>query len=173
MSTRYGRTGGQGSADQAERKDEGWQSRQGGRQSHPEGRHGESGAGRAGSNSRASEPPPGTNTQGELAGIRSASEKVLEADLHPTDGQPADSASGTDQPVRMGGPLGPDPRHPHLPEGIQTSDTQGSGAGGFDRGVNAKSIGEVHQGARPEDDNDATFPGEPGVIALPPPKARP
>jgi hypothetical protein len=85
-------------------------------------------------------------------------------------GQPApESESGTDQPVRMGGPLGADPRHPHLPEGAQNSESQGSGAGGFDRGVNAKGIGEVHQGARPEDDRDASLPGEPDVIALPPP----
>ena len=51
----------------------------------------------------------------------------------------------------MDGPLGSDPEHPHLPEGAQDTDTRGTGAGGFDRGVNAKVVGAVHQGAREED----------------------
>jgi hypothetical protein len=54
----------------------------------------------------------------------------------------------------MGGPLGPDPTDPHLPEGAQNPDTQGSGAGGFDRGVNATNVGAVHQGVRPEEHDD-------------------
>jgi hypothetical protein len=58
--------------------------------------------------------------------------------------------AGTDQPPRMGGPLGPDPDHPHLPEGAQSGVTRGSGAGGFDRGVDASTIGAVHQGVREE-----------------------
>jgi hypothetical protein len=51
----------------------------------------------------------------------------------------------------MGGPLGANPDNPHLPEGAQDAETRGTGAGGFDRGVNAKVIGAVHQGAREED----------------------
>ena len=51
----------------------------------------------------------------------------------------------------MGGPLGPDPKDPHLPEGAQDNDAKGTGAGGFDIGVDATNVGAVHQGARPED----------------------
>jgi hypothetical protein len=51
----------------------------------------------------------------------------------------------------MGGPLGPDPERPHLPEGAQDNETQGTGAGGFDVGVNAQNVGAVHQGVKPED----------------------
>jgi hypothetical protein len=58
--------------------------------------------------------------------------------------------AGTDQPPRMGGPLGPDPENPHLPEGAQDNETQGTGAGGFDVGVNAQNVGAVHQGVREE-----------------------
>lgn len=158
--TRYGHSGtGGGRQDQGERKDEGWESRQGGRQSHPRGTKGEPQPANPDNDDRRSQPPPGTNTQGNLAGIGDASDRV--ATEHEQDGWPdADTnaggrsrdmrARGTDQPPRMGGPLGPDPQHPHLPEGAQDSDDRGTGAGGFDVGVDAKNVGTVHQGARPE-----------------------
>jgi hypothetical protein len=166
--TRYRHTSRSGgSQDQRERKDEGWESRQGGPQHHDQGEH----------SHRDPRPPEpdrggklgGTNTQGGLGGIAEASraseERLLVEETEPLDLE-ADvpEGAGTDQPPRMGGPLGPDPRHPHLPEGAQNSDTRGTGAGGFDRGVDAKVIGEVHQGARPEDPSRASEPGEPGAV---------
>jgi hypothetical protein len=128
--TRYGRSGpSAGTQDQGERKDEGWQSRQGGRQSRPEGH----------------DPKRGVPSAAGDANAPRAEAPGAEA---------PDSPSGTDQPPRMGGPLGPDPDDPHLPEGAQNNDTRGSGAGGFDRGVDATNIGAVHQGVRPEDSPD-------------------
>lgn len=162
--TRYGHSNvGGGTQDQGERKDEGWESRQGGDESRQPGRRGDGGreAGRA--DDRDSSPPPGTNTQGELAGIGDASRETREElermwqrgfpsdDGDRTGTEDATPASGTDQPRRMGGPLGPDPTNPHLPEGAQNPDTQGTGAGGFDRGVNATQVGAVHQGVKVED----------------------
>ena len=166
--TRYGHTGvGGGNQDQGERKDEGWTSRQGGHESRNPGSKGEpeeARAKRAGDSSREHPlPPPGTNTQGELAGIGEASEHVAdELDRESNQATDQDGGStrardergaGTDQPPRMGGPLGPDPEHPHLPEGVQDTETRGTGAGGFDIGVNAKVVGAVHQGAREEDES--------------------
>lgn len=166
MSSRYGRSdAGGGTQDQGERKDEGWESRHGGRQSNDSGRRGEPEGEPRRSDSL---PPPGTNTQGELAGIgEAAAESAGRLDEAEAEGRADPGASGTDQPPRMGGPLGPDPERPHLPEGLQTSDTRGTGAGGFDRGVDAKRIGEVHQGVREEDPDAATTPGEPGVTTGP------
>ena|SRR5829696_4038193 len=148
--TRYGHGhAGGGTQDQGERKDEGWQSRQGGSQARERGSVGEPRPSDGPRGDHRDEPPSqGTNTQGELAGVSEASRRTLEEER----GQPDEAASsGTDQPPRMGGPLGPDPKHPHLPEGAQDADTRGSGAGGFDRGVNAKVVGAVHQGSKPED----------------------
>lgn len=105
-------------------------------------------------------PAPATNTQGELAGIGDAAEKSaerLEEQREPIDDSEdvahgADAAgAGTNQPPRMGGPFGPDPKNPHLPEGAQDGQSRGTGAGGFDRGVDATTVGAVHQGAKPED----------------------
>jgi hypothetical protein len=169
--SRYGHTNvSGGSQNRRERKDAGWESRQGGSQSRPEGTTREPRTGDQAARDDGRTPPPqGTNTQGELAGIGTASDRSFE-ELQRDDGSaPADArseaeATGTDQPPRMGGPLGPDPkRRPHLPEGAQDADTRGSGAGGFDRGVNAKVVGAVHQGARPEGPDDAVEPErEPG-----------
>jgi hypothetical protein len=162
--TRYGHAGvGGGDQDQAERKDEGWERRQGGDQSRePGGRH-EPAAEQPGDAADVRKPALGTNTQGELAGIGEASRdsaERLEAEASDDrEGQAAgrrDPGAGTDQPPRMGGPLGPDEDEPHLPEGAQTTETRGTGAGGFDRGVNAKVVGAVHQGAREEDPDAAT-----------------
>ena len=163
--TRYGHAPVGGGHDQGERKDEGWQSRQGGQQSAPEGRRGEPEVVQPGEPADViSLPPPGTNTQGELAGIGRAAEESaerLERQREPEEdddqaGRGRDRearGAGTDQPPRMGGPLGPDPRHPHLPEGAQDGQSRGTGAGGFDRGVDASTIGAVHQGVKPEDDS--------------------
>ncbi|HET9851606.1 MAG TPA: hypothetical protein VFP56_03755 [Candidatus Limnocylindrales bacterium] len=171
MSTRYGHSNvSGGNQDQGERKDEGWESRQGGGQSREPGRSGEPQPGETPGEHRESLPPPGTNTQGELAGIREASAETLR-ELPPRwrEGEPAEEVrdgeasghtdeagqpAGTDQPPRMGGPLGPDRNDPHLPEGAQSNDDKGTGAGGFDRGVDATNIGAVHQGARPEEPAD-------------------
>ena len=143
--TRYGHSNvGGGNQDQGERKDEGWTSRQGGSESNRPGRKGEPEPRDVPGNERDSQPPRGTNTQGDLAGIREASDEAL-AERDPG---PDASPSGTDQPPRMGGPLGPDPKNPHLPEGAQDNDEKGTGAGGFDRGVDATNVGAVHQGAR-------------------------
>jgi hypothetical protein len=173
--TRYDHTNASGgSQDQGERKDEGWTSRQGGRQSRDPGRKGPARPSDAPGDESRTLPPPGTNTQGELAGIGEAAERSaarLERDQHveregdqrgegtndtgaepPTTVRERDlRGAGTDQPPRMGGPLGPDADDPHLPEGAQDSNTRGSGAGGFDRGVDAKNIGAVHQGVRVEE----------------------
>ena len=78
--TRYshGNTSG-GSQDQGERKDEGWESRQGGRQSHDPGVRGAepaTAADRAGGGADRGGKSGGTNTQGDLKGIREASERV-------------------------------------------------------------------------------------------------
>jgi hypothetical protein len=160
--TRYGHSSvGGGDQDRAERKDDGWRSRQGGDQSREPGHRGEERADQPGQGDRASQPPPGTNTQGELAGIGEASERS--AARIGSEPEPAGASTetnvrdrdargaGTDQPPRMGGPLGPDPHNPHLPDGAQDGESRGSGAGGFDVGVNAKVVGAVHQGAREED----------------------
>jgi hypothetical protein len=145
--TRYGRSGpSAGTQDQGERKDQGWESRQGGRQSRAG--DGDSVLGHDDTRGRRqrSRPPLGTNTQG-LAGIAAASDDTREqlAEMwqrgfgSDEDGEaPAaeahDSASvGTDQPPRMSGPLGPDPDH---------------------RGVDASAIGAVHQGVKKEDTPD-------------------
>src|SRR5829696_6588109 len=147
--TRYDHTSTSGGdQDQGERKDEGWQSRRGGPQSREPGRRHEPRARERPGQERDSLPPPGTNAQGGLAGIGEASAESL--DRLQAAGEHPGGPSGTDQPPRMGGPLGPDPKNPHLPEGVQDSDTRGSGAGGFDRGVDAKRIGQVHQGVREE-----------------------
>jgi hypothetical protein len=164
MSTRYGHSSVGGSQDQGERKDEGWESRQGGDQSSGQGRQDEPEVAQPGEpNDVIQLPPPGTNTQGDLAGIGRAAEESarrLEQQREPDDTDAGDaqansgegdrSGAGRDQPVRMGGPLGPDPEHPHLPEGAQDGQSRGTGAGGFDRGVDASTIGAVHQGAKPE-----------------------
>ena len=163
--TRYGHSSvGGGNQDQAERKDEGWERRQGGDQSREPGSRGEAAAeepGR-GDDREGRLTPSGTNTQGGLAGIGDASERS-EARLDSKEDAPGDvntgrdprerdtRGAGTDQPPRMGGPLGPDPDRPHLPEGAQDAESRGTGAGGFDVGVNAKVVGAVHQGARVED----------------------
>lgn len=161
--TRYGHSNvGGGNQDQAERKDEGWQSRQGGDESAPEGRRGDAQPqGDRPDRSPTGAPPQGTNTQGELAGIGEASRDVAAEEARGGDAARDDSGvgirerdargAGTDQPPRMGGPLGPDAGDPHLPEGAQNSDNRGSGAGGFDQGVNAKVVGAVHQGVKEED----------------------
>lgn len=148
--TRYGHSNvGGGNQDQGERKDEGWESRQGGSQSRGSG-HDPKPRDVAGADDRTSTPPPGTNTQGELAGIGAAGRETAgQRDRDPEE-QPA--RSGTDQPPRMGGPLGSDPKHPHLPGGAQDNDEKGTGAGGFDRGVDATNVGAVHQGARPDEE---------------------
>jgi hypothetical protein len=150
--TRYGHSNvGGGNQDQGERKDEGWESRQGGSQSR------ESGSDPVprdvAGQERQTTPPPGTNTQGELAGIGEASADTRDElagmmERAFPDDEKRDAAAGTDQPPRMGGPLGPDPKNPHLPEGDQDNDEKGTGAGGFDRGVDATNVGAVHQGAR-------------------------
>jgi hypothetical protein len=157
--TRYGHTNvGGGDQDQPERKDAGWERRQGGSQSRRPGRRGsrEEHAADKGNPS----PPPGTNTQGELAGIGDAADHS-EAGLRASSSPPPEASTGirardlrgagTDQPPRMAGPLGADADNPHLPEGAQDADMRGTGAGDFDRGVNAKVIGAVHQGVRPEE----------------------
>ncbi len=160
--TRYGHSSvGGGDQDQAERKDQGWTSRQGGDQSADPGRRGEERPRDADPGvDRRPPPPQGTNTQGELAGIREASTAAAaslerEVEAPPTAEQGVRErdmrGAGTDQPPRMGGPLGPDPERPHLPEGAQDNETQGTGAGGFDVGVNAQNVGAVHQGVKPED----------------------
>jgi hypothetical protein len=111
-------------------------------------------------------PPPGTNTQGELGGIGRAAEESaerLEQEREPDDAADAGATirdrdlrgAGTDQPPRMAGPLGADPLDPHLPEGAQDGPSRGSGARGFDRGVDASTVGAVHQGVKPEDDSAA------------------
>jgi hypothetical protein len=160
--TRYGHSNvGGGNQDQPERKDAGWERRQGGDQSREPGR-GEVEA-RVDRDDR-SQPPPGTNTQGELAGIGEAAaasaarlDEQAPVSEATTGVRERDVAgAGTDQPRRMGGPLGGDPEHPHLPEGAQDNDNRGSGAGGFDRGVDAKNVGAVHQGVREEDDSAGT-----------------
>jgi hypothetical protein len=164
--TRYGHSSvGGGDQDQAERKDEGWERRQGGDESREPGSRGEpvAEAPRGSDDREGGLPPPGTNTQGELAGIGEASERSAErlehgdAAVESSENGPRDRdlrGAGTDQPPRMGGPLGPDPDRPHLPEGAQDADSRGTGAGGFDVGVNAKVVGAVHQGARVEDTPD-------------------
>ena len=160
--TRYGHSSvGGGDQDQAERKDRDWTSRQGGDESADPGRRGDGSSPSEPGQGRRSSPPQGTNTQGELAGIGEASDAAARrADRDAEDLDVSEHGvrdrdlrgAGTDQPPRMGGPLGPDPTHPHLPEGAQDNDTQGTGAGGFDVGVNAQNVGAVHQGVREERD---------------------
>lgn len=176
--TRYGNSSaGGGRQDQGERKDEGWTSRQGGDQSAPKPSDG--GRSQAeDSGGRDAEPrkarhdtrapaPSGTNTQGGLDGIGAASDQVA-AEVEGAKSRPGDGASagadagvgfrekdargaGTDQPPRMGGPAGStDGREPHLDEGAQDTESRGSGAGGFDVGVNAKVVGAEHQGVKEE-----------------------
>jgi hypothetical protein len=162
--TRYGHSGvGGGDQDQGERKDEGWERRQGGDQSREPGSPGEPRARQPRDGARGRKPALGTNTQGELAGIgeasRQSAERLEAGTKDEGEGEATrggDPGAGTDQPPRMGGPLGPDEDDPHLPEGAQTTETRGTGAGGFDRGVNAKVVGAVHQGAREEDPDAAT-----------------
>ena len=168
--TRYGHANvSGGNQDQGERKDEGWESRQGGRQSRPHGSDPAPGGDDGRRGDQASEPPLGTNTQG-IAGIAAGSDETREqlAEMWQRGfgsgddgrdergaGETGSAHPGTDQPRRMGGPLGPDPDEPHLPEGAQDNDSKGTGAGGFDRGVDATNIGAVHQGVRPEDPEQA------------------
>lgn len=173
--TRYGHSGaGGGTQDQGERKDEGWTSRQGGDQSAPKRSEGQQS--RPGDSGDAEQQkvrhdgrtsgPSGTNTQGGLAGIGEASDRIAgEVDRGGEaggDGENADSGTGfrerdargagTDQPPRMGGPAGTnDGSEPHLAEGAQDTDSRGSGAGGFDVGVNATVVGAPHQGVKEED----------------------
>jgi hypothetical protein len=159
--TRYGHSNvGGGNQDQPERKDRDWTSRQGGDQSADLGRRGQDRPRepQPGADRRPS-PPQGTNKQGELAGIGEASDAAAgRLDRQEGGTSAAEEAvrlrdvrgAGTDQPRRMGGPLGPDPDRPHLPEGVQDNETQGTGSGGFDRGVNAQNVGAVHQGIRKE-----------------------
>jgi hypothetical protein len=72
MSARYGHTKvGGGSQDQGERKDAGWTSRQGGDESNDPGRRGQP---EGEPREPDTQPPPGTNTQGNLAGIDEAAE---------------------------------------------------------------------------------------------------
>ncbi len=75
--TRYGHTGvGGGNQDQGERKDEGWEKRQGGDESGQPGSRGEPTAEQPGDQDRQhGQTPPGTNTQGGLAGIGEASRR--------------------------------------------------------------------------------------------------
>jgi hypothetical protein len=170
--TRYGHTNRSGgNQDQGERKDAGWESRQGGRQSTDQGRRGEPSAPEQPGEERETLPPPGTNTQGGLAGIGEAADDTRaeldrmwrrgfpsddESDRRSADDRsPEGDAAGTDQPPRMGGPLGPDRTDPHLPEGLQNADDRGSGAAGFDRGVDASRVGTLHQGVKEEDSRDA------------------
>jgi hypothetical protein len=170
--TRYGHSSvGGGNQDQAERKDRDWTSRQGGDQSAKPGRRGDDPSPGQPDDDQRTPPPQGTNTQGELAGIGAASARSdARADLAAENGERGEDdgrgatgqgrdtgvrerdlrGAGTDQPPRMGGPLGPDPENPHLPEGAQDNETQGTGAGGFDVGVNAQNVGAVHQGVREE-----------------------
>lgn len=166
--TRYGHSSvGGGDQDQAERKDRDWTSRQGGDESAKPGRRGDDPNPAQPGDDRPTLPPQGTNTQGELAGIGEASARSsARDDLDAENSERGEATSetgagvrerdlrgaGTDQPPRMGGPLGPDPEHPHLPEGAQDNDTQGTGAGGFEIGVNAHNVGAVHQGVREERD---------------------
>jgi hypothetical protein len=83
-----------GSQDQGERKDDGWQSRQGGKQSREPGpKHDAEPHDAAGQRNQATLPPPGTNTQGELAGIREASRETLE-ELDPSWRQGEDAPQG-------------------------------------------------------------------------------
>jgi hypothetical protein len=176
--TRYGHSSaGGGRQDQGERKDEGWTSRQGGDQSAPktsdggQSPSGDSGGGdaepRKARHDARTPAPAGTNTQGELAGIGAASDRVA-AEVAAEQSRPGDGASesadagvgfrekdargaGTDQPPRMGGPAGStDGSEPHLDEGAQDTESRGSGAGGFDVGVNAKVVGAEHQGVKEE-----------------------
>jgi hypothetical protein len=156
--TRYGHgktSAGGGNQDQPERKDEGWESRQGGGQAQERGRGDDADARAPRDDADRTQPPPGTNTQGELAGIGAASDRVA-AELQGRsqaggDDVPHDDpGAGTDQPPRMGGPLGDDRRNPHLPEGDQDNETQGTGARGYDQGVNAQVVGAVHQGVKVE-----------------------
>jgi hypothetical protein len=73
--TRYRHTNRSGgSQDQGERKDEGWESRQGGSQSHDPGRRSDRDQ-QAGGPDRGGR-PGGTNTQGDLKGIAEAAERV-------------------------------------------------------------------------------------------------
>jgi hypothetical protein len=170
--TRYGHSNvGGGNQDQAERKDSDWTSRQGGDESANPGRRGDDATPEQPGDDRRTTPAQGTNTQGELAGIGEASARSSARDdlvNEPGGGvrsgerdergvgngpgmrQRDVRGAGTDQPPRMGGPLGPDPENPHLPEGAQDNETQGTGAGGFDVGVNAQNVGAVHQGVREE-----------------------
>jgi hypothetical protein len=159
MNTRYGHSNvGGGDQDQPERKDEGWRRRQGGAESRNPGTRGQPTV--AGQGGSSTSPPQGTNTQGELAGIGEASDRS-EARLAERRQDSPESltgvrardlrGAGTDQPARMGGPLGPDSDEPHLPEGAQNADNRGTGAGGFDRGVDASRVGTVHQGVKEED----------------------
>lgn len=158
--TRYGHSSvGGGDQDQGERKDDGWTSRQGGSQARQPGRKGSDDLqGRDARRGAGGDRPLGTNTQGDLAGIGRAADDVArerDGDGRQNDRRANDrdeDAAGTDQPPRMGGPLGPDPEHPHLPEGAQDGENRGTGAGGFDRGVDASRIGTLHQGVRPEDE---------------------
>jgi hypothetical protein len=73
--TRYGHSNvSGGNQDQGERKDDGWESRQGGRQSRNPGTKGGPTPSETPGEQQTSQPPPGTNTQGELAGIGEASD---------------------------------------------------------------------------------------------------
>ena len=166
--TRYGHTStGGGSQDQGERKDEGWQSRQGGRQSQEQGR--QSGRDDVGQGTDRGGKPGGTNTQGDLAGIGGASRAEADAirrsgeheSPEATDARRLEAERRADPRVSEGTPE--HPRHARMAEGAQNADTRGTGAGGFDRGVDASQVGAPYQGAKPEDPSRATEPGDPGT----------
>lgn len=162
--TRYGHSNqGGGNQNQAERKDEGWESRQGGRESREPGRrsgrdqdsHGPDRGGRLG----------GTNTQGGLGGIREAAAEVAAEEdgvARETDeereARELEEERLRDPRVSAGTPE--HPRHAPMPAGAQTPDNRGSGAGGFDRGVDATQVGAPYQGVKREDPVLATQPGD-------------
>jgi hypothetical protein len=161
--TRYRHTNRSGgNQDQGERKDDGWESRQGGRQSRDPGvrgpQHGPDDAGpdRGGK-------PGGTNTQGDLKGIAEASARVAGEEDGLVSESPEDREARRLEAERRADPRVSEgsrehPRHARMPEGEQNADTRGSGGGGFDVGVDASQVGAPHQGARREDASKATSP---------------
>jgi hypothetical protein len=157
--TRYGHTNRSGGdQDQGERKDDGWKSRQGGRQSHEPGR-------RRGRDQQAAGrdrggKPGGSNTQGDLKGISEAAQRVAaeEDGLVSETGEEREVRTLEDE--RLGDPRVSEgtpehPRHARMPEGEQNPGNRGSGARGFDVGVDAGQVGAPYQGARPEDPSKA------------------
>jgi hypothetical protein len=162
MSTRYGHTNRSGGdQDQGERKDDGWESRQGGPQSREPGRR--EGRDQQASGSDRGGRPGGTNTQGDLKGIGEAADRVaaeedglIAQSEEEREAQALEAERRADPRVSEGTP--DHPRHARMPEGEQNPDNRGSGARGFDVGVDASQIGAPYQGARPEDRAKATRP---------------